>query len=411
MKVLQIHCRYTRPGGEDAVVESEATLLRSRGHEVRQLLASNAGALAKGFVRAGRAVLESTWNRGAYERVRSTVREFRPDVIHVHNFWWVLSPSVFAAARAEGVPAVMTLHNYRLACPGALLMRKGRVCEECVGASAWRAVPHACYKNSMVHTAAVARMIDSNRRRGTWTRDVDAYIALTEFSRHTFSRAGLPARRIHLKPNFLARDPGAAPRAGEGAVFVGRLSREKGAHVLIDAWKRLPPAPLAIVGDGPEEGSLAARASGMRHIGFAGRLDHVSVIERIKNARFVAMPSLWYECFPLVLLEAFACGRPVVASRLGAMAELVADGRTGLLFEPGDAGDLAEKVKFLLNNPGECERMGREARAEFGDKYTAERNYPRLVEIYGCAAGNADAFDRPRVDRTHAARPALLPHG
>lgn len=412
MRILHIHCRYREPGGEDAVASAERSLLERRGHEVLEIHASNAEAIEKGLMNTGSALLASAWNRQSYRRVGETIREFHPDVVHVHNFWFALSPSVFAAAKAEGVPTVLTLHNYRLICPGALLMREGRVCEVCPGRTPWRGVPRACYRDSAAQAALVARMIDSNRRRGTWRRCVDAFIALTEFSRRKLIAGGLPADRIHVKPNFLADDPGRAAGPGEGAVFVGRLSREKGVEVLLDAWREAGGAALTVVGDGPDREALDARASGVAGVAFTGGLAHDEALESIKRAAFLVLPSLCYENFPMAIAEAFACGRPVVASRLGAMAELVEDGRTGLLFEPGNARDLAEKIRFILDHPAERERMVREARAEFERKYTAEANYPQLMAIYEKAvehhrrqAAHRKSFTVPRAVPSPLARP------
>ena len=393
MRIAILHNRYREPGGEDAVVAAEVQLLRSRGHKVAEITVSNAEVLERGLVHTLRTLQRSAWNTDAYRRAREAIRRHRPDVVHVHNFWFSLSPSVFGAAAAESVPTVMTLHNYRLICPGALLMRGGEICERCIGVSPWRAVPRACYRNSVAQTALVACMIDSNRRRGTWDRLVDAYIALTEFSRRKFIQGGLPAEKIYIKPNCLSEDPGPAGSSGDGAVFVGRLSREKGVHVLLNSWKS-ESTNLTVVGDGPERSALEAYAARLENVEFCGRLKHAYAVEQIKKARFLVMPSLWYETFGRTIAEAYACHRPVVASRLGAMAELVDDGSTGLLFEPGNADDLASKVRFLIENPRECERMGEEARADFEENYTAEANYHKLVEIYERAMENARASGR-----------------
>jgi len=387
MSVLQLHCAYTHSGGEEGVVAMEAELLRLRGHEVRALRFSNPDALAQGILARTRALLSSAWNCENYRRVREVIREFCPDVVHVHNFWWAASPSVFAAAHAEGVPTVLTLHNYRLICPSALLMRDGRPCEVCVGRTPWRGVARRCYHGRASDSALVARMIDHNRLRGTWWRDVDAFIALTEFSRGRFIAGGLPAERIFVKPNPVARSQIPLNELGRGGVFVGRLSYEKGAGTLVDAWRDLDGAPLTILGSGPERKKLQVRAKSAE-IEWAGHVEHGAALDRIRSAAFLIAPSLCYENFPLAIAEAFASGRPVLASRLGAMAQLVDNGRTGLFFEPGNANDLAAKARWLLDHPAECERMGREARREFETRYTAEANYPQLMTIYEKAIGH-----------------------
>lgn len=382
MNIIQVHCAYLHRGGEDAVAAAELKLLRARGHQIYAFHASNRDAIDGGAIPTLRALHASAWNRGVYRRLRETIRSVKPDIVHVHNFWFSLSPSVFGAARDEGVPVVMTLHNYRLLCTNGLLLRDGVVCEKCIGRSVWPSVPLACYRDSRLQTALVARMIQANRRRKTWDRSVDGYIALTQFACDKFIQGGIPPEKIHVKSNVLLEDPGPADRAGTGAVFVGRISREKGVRVLLDAWKHFPETALDVVGGGPELELLKEHARETPHVRFHGQQSRASVIENIKNAAFLVMPSVLYETFGLAIVESFACGRPVIASRLGAMAELVTEGKTGLLFEPGNAEDLATKVKAMLDNPRECARMGREARAEFEKKFTIQMNYSRLIEIY-----------------------------
>ena len=280
---------------------------------------------------------------------------------------------------------VQTLHNYRLFCPAATFFRDGHVCEECVQHTLWRSVRYACYRNSRPATATVALMLAVHRRRRTWTRQVDCYIALTEFSRRKFIEAGLPAEKVVVKPNFVHPDPRARNGRGEYALFVGRLSPEKGLHTLLDAWQRLRDrVPLRIVGDGPLRPELEADASrrGLSGVSFDGRLPHDQTLEAMKGARFLVFPSEWYEPFGLTIAEAFACGVPVVASRLGAIEEIVEDGRTGLHFTPGDPDVLAAKVEWAWTHPERMEEMGRAARAEYEAKYTAERNYQMLMDIY-----------------------------
>jgi len=289
---------------------------------------------------------------------------------------------------------VQTLHNYRLLCPAAIFQRDGRVCEDCLGHVPWRGVLHACYRDSRAATAAVALMLSVHRWLGTWSKMVDCYIALTEFARAKFIEGGLPAEKIVVKPNFVHPDPMAVNHQSSianhkspqgSALFVGRLSPEKGVRTLLAVWRRLGNRiPLRVVGDGPLRVELEAEAvrHGLSSVCFHGWLAPERTIEVIKVARFLVFPSESYETFGRVAVEAFACAVPVIASRLGAMQEIVEDGRTGLHFTPGDADDLAAKVEWAWTHPDEMQEMGRAARAEYEFKYTAERNYPMLMEIY-----------------------------
>ena len=314
-----------------------------------------------------------------------------PDIVHVHNTFFMLSPSIYGACKAQGIPVVQTLHNFRLVCPAVTLFRDGNVCEECVDHGLWRGVYHGCYRDSRPATAAVALMLALHRRWGTWDKLVTCYIALTDSGRNKFIAGGLPAEKIVVKPNFVSPDPGERELAGEYALFVGRLSREKGLSTLLQAWRRLPQHyRLDIAGDGPERERLEsqARENGLSNVQFRGRLSHEDTITAIKGARCLIVPSRWYETFGMSIAEAFACGTPVICSRLGAMQELVADGHTGLHFSSGDPNDLAAKVEQAWSHPNEMIAMGRRARAEYKAKYTAERNYPMLMDIYKRALQN-----------------------
>ena len=310
------------------------------------------------------------------------IARFRPDVVHVHNFFPLFSPAVYYACRTAGVPVVQTLHNYRLLCANSLLFRDGHVCEECVGRSfAWPAIAHACYRGSRAGTASIAIMQASHRIARTWQERVDLYIALTEFSRAKLVEGGLPAEKIVVKPNFASRDIATGNGRGGYALFVGRLSPEKGLDVLLEAWKRMRMSiPLRIVGDGPLAGRVREAAG--ESVSYLGPREKSEVLGLMQSASLLILPSMWYEGFPMVIVEAFQVGLPVVASDLGSLSSLVTPGRTGLLFRPGDPSALAERVEWAFAHPEELSRMRRQARAEHEANYTPERNYELLMQIY-----------------------------
>lgn len=380
MRVLIVHNWYRLPGGEDRSVSEEVELLTVHGHQVALLEADNTGLSAAGAVLAG---LMSVWNPAAYRRARQLIRRFRPEVASVHNVIPQLSPSVYYAARVERVPIVQTLHNFRLLCPAATMMRNGTVCESCLGRTlAWPGIAHACYRGSRPATAAVASTTAVHAVLGTWQRRIALYIALTEFARHRFIEHGLPANRITVKPTCLLKDPGPGG-GGESILFVGRLAPEKGLGVLLEAWKQLAPGPpLVIVGDGPLRPDLERTCRAMDGVQLLGWRSAAEIVWLMQSSRLLVVPSLWYEGLPRTVIEAFATGLPVIASSLGSLAEVVADGRTGRLFRPGDAEDLAAKIDWALSNPGELAHMRQAARAEYEAKYTAQRNYELLMEIF-----------------------------
>ncbi|HIQ01001.1 MAG TPA: glycosyltransferase family 1 protein, partial [Anaerolineales bacterium] len=382
MHILLIHNHYTQPGGEDAVFRAEADLLRSRGHEVVEFVENNRRLQG---INPWKTAMGAVWSREAYRRIKRLIREARPDVAHFHNTFLRISPAAYYACKEEGVPVVQTLHNYRLICPGALLMRDGQVCEACLGKPVpWPGVVHGCWRGSRAQTAVVAGMLTVHRLMRTWTEQVDLYIALTEFARRKFIEGGLPAEKIVVKPNFVMSDElrvmrdkipithHSSPFTRHFALFVGRLSPEKGIRTLLRAWQTLKDMPLKLVGDGPlmEEVQAQIAREGWTHVEVLGRKPREEVFRLMQEARALVFPSEWYEGFPMTIAEAFACGLPVIASRLGAMAEIVEDGRTGLLFEPGNPENLAEKVAWAWTHPKEMEEMGREARREYEAKYT-----------------------------------------
>jgi glycosyltransferase involved in cell wall biosynthesis len=316
------------------------------------------------------------------------LREVRPDVVHVHNFFPLVSPAIYYACRDAGVPVVQTLHNYRLLCPGATFYRDGHVCEECPTHGLQRSVIHGCYRDSRLGTATTAVMLKVHRQRKTWTEAVNRYIALTEFSRRKFVEGGLPAERIVVKPNFVLPDPGPGRGSRDYAMFVGRLVDLKGVPTMLAAWKRLNKRiPLVIAGDGPYRAELEAQlaGNGLSAVEYRGRLSRPETLAAIQGAKFLIFPSEWYEGFPVTIAESFACGTPVIASRLGSMPDIVADGRTGLHFEAGNADDLAQKVEWAWSHGVEMETMSRTARTEFEARYTAERNYEELIDVYQAA--------------------------
>jgi glycosyltransferase involved in cell wall biosynthesis len=378
VKVLLCHNYYQQPGGEDLSFAAEARLLEERGHAVVRYTLHNDDVNGMSRLAVARRTL---WSRESYTRVRRLIRAERPAVLHCTNTFPLVSPSVYYAARAEGVAVVQSLRNYRLLCPGALFLRDGRVCEDCLGRKlAWPGVLHGCYRGSRAGSAVVAGLTAAHRALGTWTRAVDLYFTPSAFARGKFVQAGMDPARIAVKPNFIDPDPGPGTGAGGFAIFVGRLSQEKGIDTLLEACRQAP-LPLKVVGDGP----LAERVQDACRDGrveWLGHRPHEEVLRLVGEAACLVMPSTWYETFGRTILEAFARGTPVVASRLGAMAELVEDGRTGLLFTPGDPADLAGKVRRLLADPAALAGMRQTARREYEEKYTAEVNYRQLRAIY-----------------------------
>ena len=384
LKILQIHNHYREGGGEDTVVGKEAAVLRSAGHTVIEYHVDNPTELFG----AATSLLVSPWNPAAARRIRAIVAENLPDVAHVHNTWWALTPSILRALDGLCVPVVVTLHNYRLLCVNAQLFRDGGPCEDCVGTHPWRGVRHRCYRDSYVASAVSAAAIQSNRWLNSW-HVVDRLLVLTDFARSRFLSAGLPPERLHIKSNFVS-DPGprdGSPSSSRTVLFVGRLSIEKGIRQLLDAWgaAKMGDLTLVVVGDGPLRPSLEARSPA--NVRFIGRLPGNEVEQLMLSSRAMIFPSVWYEGQPMVLLEALAAGLPLIASDIGGVPETIADTRAAMLATPGDPASWVSALEHL-ENAAWVDGASSAARAVFEDRYTPEIGLRRLIDEYHQAMAN-----------------------
>lgn len=376
MRVLVLHNRYRMAGGEDVAVAAEVALLRARGHDVTLIEVDNA-AIAGPASRIG-AALGTPYRPARRRWAKHLVERTGVQVVHVHNFFPLLSPSVIDGARDGGAAVVQTLHNYRAVCANGLLMRDGAVCEDCVGRVGWPALRHRCYRGSVIGSAAVVAMQQAIRRGGIWDRPGTRLIALTDFARAKLVEGGLPAERIVIKPNFIA-PVATSSAARDDVLFVGRLSAAKGVGVLIEAARALPRRRFTIVGGGDD---ARWRALAPDNVVFTGALPGAAAREAMARSALLVMPSLWYEGFPITLLEASARATPVVASRIGSLAELVEDGVTGRLVVPGDPAALAAAIEAMLDDPAAAMRMGQAAKAMVEARYDPAGNGARLEEIY-----------------------------
>lgn len=381
MKVLLCHNYYQQPGGEDRSFFDEEWLLKSHGHDVVRYTVHNDVIDEMSSLRLAKTLI---WNRDSYRELRELIRRERPAVMHCTNTFPLISPSVYYAAKREGVPVVQSLHNYRLLCPNALFLRNNKPCESCLGKSfPLPAIIHGCYRDSRVASAGVAAMVSFHRLMRTWTRGVDKYFVLTEFARDKFIQGGLAADKMVIKPNFVHPDTGPGDGSGDYVIFVGRLSSEKGIDTLLAAWQQLPSnTKLKIVGDGPMAGRVSQAMNDDPRIEWVGRRTKEEVDRLIHKASCLIIPSICYETFGRAIIEAYVHGVPVIASRHGAMAELVRHGETGLLFDAGNATKLREAVELAFRDPDKLLRMRREARREFERLYTADVNYELLIGTY-----------------------------
>lgn len=375
MRILIMHSRYLSGAvsGENRVVEDEARLLREAGHSVALWMPTPEGTSGLSLLRTG---MEAVWSRPAANEMERRISEHQPDVIHCHNLFPALSPAVLRIASRHEIPSVVTLHNYRLMCPPGTFLREGRVCEDCLGHATWRSVLHRCHRDSMAASAVMSTSLSTHWRMGTFAAPT-LYLAVSEFLRHKHIAGGIPSDRIVVKSNFSWPAP---PRKGPGHyfLFVGRLAPEKGVATLLDAWHHVP-APLLVIGDGPELDMLRAKAP--ENVQVVGALPGDRIPGLLSRARALLVPSRWYEGQPRTILEAFAVGVPVVASRIGALPELVEDGATGLLTDPFKPRQWTEAAIRLLDD-SETERMGRKALESWSLRFNPDRGLELLEDAY-----------------------------
>jgi len=385
MKVLLVHNKYrtSAPSGEDIAVGNERRMLESRGVEVVAFERCNDDLDDSSFVSKTAMAANTIWSQRSRSELRQVLRDIRPDIVHVHNTFSMLSPSIYGACKAEGVPVVQTLHNFRFFCPSALFLRDGKPCEDCLDKSLLQSIRYRCYRGSVGATATLAAMLTLHRAIGTYSRDIDCYITLTQFARRKVAKGGIAENKLVVKPNFVPDPP--PPGRGDGGyvVFVGRLLEGKGTETLVAAWRHLPSVKLKIVGDGALRPALEAMArSENLNIEFAGMQSRPAVLEAVSNAELLIVPSEWYEGFPMVIAESFACGTPVLASRIGSLEELVDDGVTGKKFTAADSEGIANAVRLTLADKPKLCQMRSNARAYFDAHLTEEKNYMELTNIY-----------------------------
>lgn len=390
MKILLAHNYYgsAAPSGENQVFEAERELLQQRGHTVSEFTRHSDEIRGQGAWGAIQGACAVPWNPWSVVAIRRAVDAFQPAVVHVHNTFPPISPGLFHAIGGRAA-RVLTLHNYRLFCPAAIPMRAGKVCTDCLDRhSAWPALRYGCYRNSRLATLPLAFSVGLHRMLGTWTRQVDAFIALTEFQRERMIEAGLPAELVQVKPNFYPGNPIPVPWAARrpSVVFAGRLTAEKGVMALVRAWLLWgATAPeLRIVGDGALRSDLErlAATDPATPIRFLGPLSSEAAQAEIAQARLLILPSECFEGFPMVVREAFAFGTPAAVSAIGPLPSIVQSGSSGVVFASANPESLFREVRAAWETPGLLERLGQGARQAFAARYTEDANDQMLMTIY-----------------------------
>jgi len=388
MKILIGHNYYQQRGGEDGFFRSEIAMLKDFGHEVFVYERHN-NEIKSDILSKLSYASSLRFSKSSYKQMRSLIRSFKPDVAHFHNIFFVMTPAVLYACKDEGVPVIVSLHNFRYMCINGLFFRGGKPCEDCLHGSRVSGIIHRCYRGSLTFSILATDMINDHWRRHTWTNTVDHFVLETEFTKGKYVQAGISSAKITVLPNFIEKPSYNTQDKGEYALYVGRLSQEKGIDVLLKAWRNIKGLPLYIVGQGPMQKELERYIEdhGLTQVKMLGYLENEDCRKVLARSRFLIVPSVCYENFPRVVVEAYACGVPVLASRLGTLEEIVEDGVTGALFSPNDPQDLADKAMNMIRDDNKYAGLSINARQVYDLKYTPARHYEGLIKIYqGTAA-------------------------
>lgn len=376
-----LHNRYQIAGGEDVSTETQVDLLRSAGHVVEFVEESNDRIDILGPIRTATRTL---WSRESYHRVDDILERESFDVMHVQNFFPLLSPSVYYAAKRHDVPVVQSLRNFRLLCPEGSLHRDGRTCTDCVGRRiAWPGVRHACYRDSRAGTTVVAAMSSVHRVKGTWQNRVALYVTPSQFAADMYVGAGWDPRLIEVIPNYVSPDPGPGSGRGGYALTVGRLESAKGTDVLLEAWRRGGIRfPLKFAGDGPMRPLVESAAAENPDIEYLGVVPSEHVSSLMGEATFVVVPSTSTETFGRVAAEAMAKGTPAVVSDLGGLREIIDDGHSGWRVRTGDVDALGSAVQWMIDHPSEVAEMRQAARTSFLERFSGPQALERWLSAY-----------------------------
>lgn len=386
MKIMICHNYYKNRGGEGQTVLNEKELLESKGHKVILFTRDNKEIDRYNFFQKLKLFFNSIFSFSVYRKIKKTVEQEKPDIAHIHNTVPLISPSIYYALKNMKAPIVQTVHNYRFLCPnGLFLTNEGKICEKCGNGNFLNAVVRKCYRNSYLQTIVMAVTLYLHRQFKTFRKKIDIFISPSNFLKDKLIAGGIPEEKNIVEPHFV--------KCGEirpsdifknYAIYLGRLSREKGLFALLKTWKGISGIALKVIGDGPIQNELRdfCIREKILNVDFLGFISGRERFEILRKAIFMVVPSECYETMSYAILESFACGVPVIASRIGALSEIIKDGKNGLLFDSSDPDDLAEKINYMCENPDKVIEMGKYARKCAEEKYSPQKHYKRLIEIY-----------------------------
>ncbi len=375
MKILQIHSRYKKRGGEETVVEEEKSVLERHGHTVIQYIRDNAETDQYSALQLAKLSLSQRNNKAAIGEIEKVLRDEKPDICHVHNVYPLISPAVYETCQAHGIPVVQTLHNYKMLCTNALFFREGEVCELCLNQNLLKSVKYKCYKDSYLATAVQADAIQYHRKAGTWQTMVDTYICLTDFQKDKMIEGGMPAARLQVKPNFV-ESVNLPYTYGDFFLFVGRLDESKGLADLLILMESCHQSNFVLIGDSESPDIF----SKFDNVNYLGARDREVVQDYMSRCKAVVFPSKYYEGMPMVILEAFSHKKGVIARNVGAMSSMIKHGINGLRYD--DPEGLIEEVKKLEQDKQLVQNIGSGAFSDYQNIYSVEQGYQNLISLY-----------------------------
>lgn len=392
IKVLIVHNQYKTFGGEDRVVQEEIQLLRKNEVNVSTFFVDNHDIEINGLTNKAKLGFNTVWSLKYYRLLKKKLKDIKPDIVHFHNTFPLISPAAYYACKNLNIPVVQTLHNYRLACPGALFMRSDSICEKCLKGSLLNSIKYGCYRESRVQTIPLTAMLYTHRLMDTWNKKVDKFITLSNFAKNKIIEAGIDRDRIVIKPNFMEKTYLNDSEKEDYIVFVGRLSKEKGVHLLLEGWKNIEPqfdSKLLIIGDGPDNNMLRNKYKNLKNVSFMGRLEKDQILKIVSKAKYLVVPSVWYEGFPMTIVEAYSVNTPVISSDIGSLKEIVVDGITGFNFKNNNINDLEQVLKKALTYT-EYRKLENNVMQKFEENYSSDINYKILINIYKEAIKGGD---------------------
>lgn len=388
MKILQIHNYYKNKGGECAVVHAEKKLLEQHGNTVIQFVEDSADIGNYSLVKKATSLLQIPYNVSIRSQLLAMIRENRPDVAHVHNVFPLVTPSIYHALKQYNIPVVQTIHNFRMLCPNGLFFTQGQICESCTTNGFIAAVKKKCMHDSYVISGLYSSALWFAWKTGNFPYNINRYIVFNNFTAKRLVTGGVPHDRIIIGKNFIDSFVEEPSNKEQYVLYIGRLSREKGIETLLNAFPSHRTLALKIAGTGPMQEDIEKYVENnpSKKIELLGFVRGPIKENLLQKAICSIVPSECYENAPLSIIESFASATPVIASRIGGLPEMIEDGKTGLLFPPGDVSGLANAILLLADNPAIASSMATDALNYAKAHYTPEQHYQHLLKSYSEAS-------------------------